>query len=167
MSPTFRDRLTTPPCYDRTHIGAHRLHGRSRKVGGKGAHLGWLAKRRQRCSTTTPAARGGHLPGGRLVEAMRIDMWEGVAQRSVARHGRGGGRWLTRGQVARRVAQAKTGTCRFYARHGQVLNGWFHTFHADIMLICRPVSMHSLHQGIETTYLQSNVAFQNFTQLGL
>ena len=33
---------------------------------------------------------------------MRIDMWEGVAQRSVARHGRGGGRWLTRGQGARR-----------------------------------------------------------------
>ena len=27
---------------------------------------------------------GGHLPGGRVAEAVRIDMWEGVAQRSVA-----------------------------------------------------------------------------------
>ena len=38
----------------------------------------------------TPAARGAHLPGGRVRKAVRIDMREGLAQRSAARDGRGG-----------------------------------------------------------------------------
>ena len=50
----------------------------------------------------TPAARGAHLPGGRVRKAVRIDMREGLAQRSAARDGRGGRMWITGGQVAKR-----------------------------------------------------------------
>ena len=46
---------------------------------------------------STPAARGGHLPGGRVAEAVRIDVRAIVARRGSKAVAEGGGSWLTWG----------------------------------------------------------------------